>query len=111
MMEESSGITTREHDKENGKFTGYGLFGHRLSRKDALIKAAEGMKRDKSDPIAQLTFALEELKDEYPHLFKILQSPNARKDQYFHAMERWLRFHHSLHDKRRNSLYRDLKSP
>lgn len=110
MMEESTGITTREHDKENGSYTGYGLFGHRLSRRDALFEYAERMGRKPEDPIAQLTFALNEIKNEYPSLFAILQSPNAKKEHYFHAMERWLRFHHSLHGKRRSSLYRDLEA-
>lgn len=110
MMEESSGITTTKHDKENGSYTGFGLFGHRLSRRDALFEYAERMGRKPEDPIAQLTFALNEIKNEYPHLFKILQSPNAKKEQYFFAMERWLRFHHSLHGKRSSSLYRDLEA-
>ena len=105
MMEESSGITTQVHDQG----TGYGLFGHRLDRKTKLESFAASMKRDKSDPIAQLTFALKELEDEYPHLFLILQSSNAKDEQYFEVMRQWLRFHHSLYDKRRNSLYDALK--
>ena len=105
MMEESSGITTQVHDQG----TGYGLFGHRLDRRTNLENFAASMKRDKSDPIAQLTFALTELKDGYPHLFTILQSSNATDDQYFEVMRQWLRFHHSLYDKRRNSLYDALK--
>ena len=105
MMEESSGITTEVHDQG----TGYGLFGHRLDRRTNLENFAASMKRDKSDPIAQLTFALTELRDDYPHLFLILQSSNAKDDQYFEVMRKWLRFHHSLYDKRRNSLYDALK--
>ena len=113
MMEESSGNPKAEHDFENGKATGYGLFAHRNSRKDALIAFAEKEGKDVSDPTVQMQFALSELrayKDsvQYGHVWAAITASNASDKQLVTAQRSWMRFHHSLHQKREESLIRDL---
>ena len=114
MMMESGGNPRAEHDPENGVPTGYGLFGHRLSRRDALFEFAKQKGVDKSDPTTQLEFALAELKSlegnpRYGHVWATVTAPNPTDGQLFAAMRDWLRFSKSVYQLREQSLYKALR--
>ena len=100
MQSESGGNPTATHDDD----TGYGLFAHRLSRRDQLFAFAEAKGKDKSDPVVQMEFALYELETFYPSIYTLLTSANPGKHQLIAAQEDWMRFHASLSDRRAKSL-------
>ena len=113
MLEESGGNPKAEHDFENGVPTGYGLFAHRLSRRDALFAFAKEQGKDKSDPTVQMQFAMSELRKykdhpQFGHVWLAITAPNASDKQLAAAQRSWMRFHSSLHAKREASLIRDL---
>ncbi len=115
MMEESSGNPKAEHDFENGKATGYGLFAHRLSRRDELFSFAESRGKDKSDPTVQMEFAMSELRrykdnPSFGHVWTAITAPNATNKQLVVAQRDWMRFARSLYQKRESSLINDLNS-
>ncbi len=100
MQSESGGNPTQTHDDD----TGYGLFAHRLSRRDQLFAFAEAQGKDKSDPVMQMEFALYELETFYPSIYNVITSSNPTNTQLIAAQEDWMRFHASLKDRRRKSL-------
>jgi hypothetical protein len=105
MQSESGGNPTAEHDRdENGVPTGFGLFAHRLSRRDQLFAFAEAKGKDKSDPVVQMEFALYELETYYGSIYNLLTSANPGKHQLIAAQEDWMRFHSSLKPRRAKSL-------
>ena len=109
MMEESGGNTQAIHDQG----TGYGLFGHRLSRRTALINHATQMGRTKSDPVAQMSYALAELNatrnnPRTAHIWATITAPNPTPAALFNAMRDWLRFADYVYPKRRQSLINAL---
>ncbi len=113
MMAESGGNPKAEHDFENGKPTGLGLFAHRNSRKDALIAFAEKEGKDVSDPTVQMQFAMSELRayendPQYGHVWAAITAANPSDKQLVAAQESWMRYHHSLYAKRKQALIDDL---
>ena len=113
MMSESRGNPRAEHDKVNGVYTGYGLFAHRLSRRDALFAFAKEQGKDKSDPTVQMQFAMSELRrykdsPKFGHVWAAITTPNASDKQLADAQESWMRYHHSLYEKRKQALIDDL---
>jgi len=114
MMEESTGNPLAEHDPDpNGKPTGFGLFGHRLTRKDALEAFAAEKGKSPSDPTVQMQYAISELRaykndPYYGHVYEAVFAENPTMGQLVEAQRDWLRFHSSLHGKRENSLVNDL---
>lgn len=114
MMEESTGNPLATHDPDpNGKPTGFGLFGHRLSRKDALEAFAAEKGKSPSDPTVQMQYAISELRayknsPQYGHVYEAVFAENPTTLQLVVAQRDWLRFHSSLHGKRENSLVNDL---
>ena len=100
MQSESGGNPTATHDDD----TGYGLFAHRLSRRDQLFAFAEAKGKDKSDPVVQMEFALYELETFYPSIYNVLTTGNPSTPQLIAAQEDWMRFHASLKPRRAKSL-------
>lgn len=88
MMSESAGKPTQTHDQN----TGYGLFAHRLSRRDQLFAFAEAKGKDKSDPVTQMEFALYELQTFYPSIYNTITSPNPSTAQLVAAQYDWMRY-------------------
>ena len=114
MIAESGGNPKAEHDRdENGVPTGYGLFAHRLSRRDALFAFAQEQGKDKSDPTVQMQFAMSELRrykdhPQFGHVWLAITVPNASDKQLVAAQESWMRYHRSLYEKRKLALIDDL---
>lgn len=114
MMAESGGNPQALHDRdENGNPTGYGLFAHRLSRRDELFAFAAEKGKDKSDPTVQMQFAMYELRryknhPRYGHVWVAITSPNATDKQLVNAQRNWMRFHRDHYAQRENSLIKDL---
>lgn len=109
MMSESSGDPTKQHDKENGVYTGYGLFAHRLSRRDQLFAFVEAKGKDKSDPVVQMEFALYELETYYGSIYNLLTSANPGIHQLIAAQEDWMRYHRKHKASRAQSLKDQLE--
>jgi hypothetical protein len=100
MMDESTGRPTAVHDSG----TGYGLFGHRLGRKEALIQYAAQRGVNPSDGQMQLQFALDEIKSRYPDVWRTVSAPNPSLNDLWRASRTWLGFSESVYNKRFNSL-------
>lgn len=88
MMSESAGNPRETHDDD----TGYGLFAHRLTRRDDLFAFADSRGKDKSDPVTQMEFALYELETKYPSIFNLITSPNPSTPQLQAAQYDWMRY-------------------
>ena len=114
MIAESGGNPKAEHDRdENGEPTGYGLFAHRLSRRDALFAFAQDQGKDKSDPTVQMQFAMSELRaykdhPQFGHVWAAITAANPSDKQLVAAQKSWMRYHSSLHEKRKQALIDDL---
>lgn len=100
MMDESTGRPNAVHDSG----TGYGLFGHRLGRKDALVQYAAQRGVNPSDGQMQLQFALDEIKSRYPDVWRTVSAPNPSLNDLWRASRTWLGFSESVYTKRFNSL-------
>ena len=113
MIAESGGNPKAEHDRdENGEPTGYGLFAHRLSRRDALFAFAQEQGKDKSDPTVQMQFAMSELRaykdhPQFGHVWAAITAANPSDKQLVAAQKSWMH-HRSLHEKRKQALIDDL---
>lgn len=116
MMMESSGNPLAEHDPdENGKPTGFGLFGHRESRWEALEKFAADRGKNPKDPTVQMQYAISELRayKDHPYfgdVYATVFSENPEPKQLVLAQRKWLRFAESLHGFRKKSLENDLSN-
>jgi hypothetical protein len=104
MMDESKGDATAVHDEG----TGLGLFGHRLSRREALIQFARARGKSPTDGLTQLQFAVNEIKTGYPGIWSVITSRNPTRNQLWQASKDWLRFNPSVYDQRQRSLFNAL---
>ena len=100
MQEESGGNPTAVHDQG----TGYGLFGHRLGRRDALRQYAATRGVDVSDGRMQIEFALNEIKNNYQSVWNIVTSPNPTLNDLWRAAKAWEGFSETVYTRRLNSL-------
>jgi hypothetical protein len=106
MLDESSGNPNKVHDDG----TGFGLFGHRLSRKDALVKYAAAQGLPVNDPVVQMNFTVNEIKTRYRTIWDVLRSANPTTNQLVTASKKYFRYHKSLHGQRQTSLINRLGS-
>ena len=104
MMDESKGDATAVHDEG----TGLGLFGHRLSRREALIQFARARGKSPTDGLTQLQFAVNEIKTGYPGIWSVITSRNPTRNQLWQASKDWLRFNPRVYDQRQRSLFNAL---
>lgn len=100
MSEESGGRPTAVHDGG----TGYGLFGHRLDRREALRQYAASKGIDPSDGQMQLEFALNEIKTKYPGVWDIVTAPNPSFNDLWRAAKTWEGFSERVYAHRSQSL-------
>lgn len=100
MKEESGGRPTAVHDSG----TGYGLFGHRLDRRTALINYAQTRGIDQSDGPTQIQFALNEIKTQYPDVWRIVSAPNPSTNDLWRAAKMWEGFSERVYAHREKSL-------
>jgi hypothetical protein len=100
MMDESGGDPNTVHD--NG--TGFGLFGHRLERRDALVNYAKQRGLPPNDAQTQLEFAVWEMKNKYPSVWNIVTAPNPTLNQLWRASKAWEGFNKKHDNHRFNSL-------
>ena len=106
MLDESSGDPNKVHDSG----TGFGLFGHRLSRKDALVKYAATQGLPANDPVVQMNFTINEIKTSYRTIWDTLRAANPTTNQLITASQDYFRYHKSLYDQRQTSLINRLGS-
>lgn len=100
MMDESGGDPNKVHDDG----TGFGLFGHRLERRDALINYAKQRGLPPNDAQTQLEFAVWEIKNKYPSVWSIVTAPNPTLNQLWRASKAWEGFNKKHDNHRFNSL-------
>lgn len=100
IMDESGGNPNAIHDSG----TGYGLWGARLDRADKMKAHASSLGVPESDPIAQMDYALKELKESYPSFWKIITSQNPTTNQLYRVSKGWLRFADRVNAQRQQSL-------
>lgn len=66
------------HQAIHDSGTGYGLFGHRLDRRDKLKQYIKNSA--KAEPLAQLDYTMKELKKDYPNTYrKMLAAPSVEE--------------------------------
>ena len=100
IMDESGGDPNTVHDGG----TGFGLWGARLDRADKMKAHARALGVPENDPIAQMDYALHEIKTFYPSYWNILKSANPTTNQLIRVSQGWLRYSEDLHDSRAQSL-------
>ena len=109
IQDESGGNPNALHDSDaQGNPTGFGLFGHRNSRRQALFAFAKQRGMPPSDPTTQMEFAVHEMKTSYPSVWRRVSSANPTTNQLWTAMKDWLRFSETVHTQRYNSLLNAL---
>lgn len=109
IKDESGGNPNALHDSDaQGNPTGFGLFGHRNSRRQALFSFAKQRGMPPSDPLTQMEFAISEIKTSYPSVWAKITAPNPTTNQLWTAMKDWLRFSETVHTQRYNSLLNAL---
>lgn len=109
IKDESGGNPNALHDSDaQGNPTGFGLFGHRNSRREALFSFAKQRGMPPSDPLLQMEFAISEIKTSYPSVWAKITAPNPTTNQLWTAMKDWLRFSETVHTQRYNSLLNAL---
>lgn len=100
IMDESGGNPNTVHDQG----TGFGLWGARLDRRERMIAYAKSQGVPPNDPVAQMEYALKEIKDHYPSYWKILTSANPTTQQLIRVSQGWLRYDELLRPRRAESL-------
>ena len=109
IKDESGGNPNALHDSDaQGNPTGFGLFGHRNSRRESLFAFAKQRGMPPSDPLTQMEFAISEIKTSYPSVWTKITAPNPTSNQLWTAMKDWLRFSETVHTRRYNSLLNAL---